>query len=146
MSLPAFDLKVVTPDGPVWEGKAVSVVVPGLDGYFGVWKGHMPLISALDVGSLMVRRPDERQITYIAVDGGFVEVNRDSVTVLAESAAMATDIDLTRTGAAEQRVREELNGFFPDSISREQAENELKAALNRKRTAELARTKPTELF
>jgi F-type H+-transporting ATPase subunit epsilon len=146
MSLPSFDLKVVTPDGPVWEGKAVSVVVPGMDGYFGVWKGHMPLISALEVGSLMVRRPDERHITYIAVDGGFVEVNRESVTVLAESAAIATDIDLTRTGALEQKAREELNGFFPDSVSREQADNELKVALNRKRTAELASRKPTEMF
>ena len=140
-----YNLKVVTPDGPVWEGAAVSTVIPGLDGYFGVWKGHMPLIAGLDIGTVMIKTPGERGIIYIATGGGFVEVNRDSVAVLAETAEVAEQIDLAHAGAAEQRAREEMSQFF-GTVDRELAENALRRALNRKRTAERAKTHPTELF
>jgi F-type H+-transporting ATPase subunit epsilon len=140
-----FNLKVVTPDGPVWEGAAVSVVVPGLDGYFGVWKDHVPLIAGLDIGTVMVKVPGERYILYIAVGGGFVEVNRDSVSILAESAAVADQIDVASAGAEEQAARERLSHYF-STVDRELAENELRMALNLKRTAERAKSHPTELF
>jgi F-type H+-transporting ATPase subunit epsilon len=140
-----FGLNVVTPDGPVWEGRAVSVVIPGLDGYFGVWHGHMPLIAGLDIGTVMIKTPGDRNIIYIATGGGFVEVNRESVSILAETAEAAERIDLVRAGAAEQRAREELSQFF-SSVSREPAENALRRALNRKHTVERARAHPTELF
>src|SRR5438552_3199625 len=107
-----FNLKVVTPDGPVWEGATVSVVIPGLDGYFGVWKGHMPLIAGLDIGTVMVKIPGERYILYVAVGGGFVEVNRESVAILAETASVADQIDVAHAGAVEQAAREKLSKFF----------------------------------
>ena len=140
-----FNLKVVTPEGAVWEGAAVSVVIPGLDGYFGVWKGHMPLIAGLDVGTVMIKVPGDRIIVYIAVGGGFVEVNRESVAILAETAAVAEQIDIAKAGAAEQAAREKLSQYF-GSVDKELAENELRLALNLKHTAERAKAHPTELF
>jgi F-type H+-transporting ATPase subunit epsilon len=139
-----FATKVVTPDGAVWEGRAVSVVVPGLDGYFGVWQGHAPLISAMDIGVVMIKTPADRNIVYISVAGGFVEVNPQGVTVLAESAELAESIDLVRAGAAEQRAREAAGKFF-DHVE-EPADTVLRRALNRKQTAERAKARPTEMF
>lgn len=139
-----FAARVVTPDGAVWDGRAVSVVVPGLDGYFGVWKGHMPLISAMDIGIVMIRPPQERNIVYISVSGGFVEVNPEGVTILAEAAELADSIDLTRAGEAEQRAREAAGKFFSDVD--EPAETVIRRAMNRKQAAERAKARPTEMF
>jgi F-type H+-transporting ATPase subunit epsilon len=139
-----FAVNVVTPDGAVWSGRATSVVVPGIDGYFGVWAGHMPLIAGLDVGALWIKTPSEQVITLVAVNGGFVEVNREGVTILAESAELADSIDITRASKAEERARERLAKVFHDvDVSR--AEVALKKASNRRKVAETARARPTHM-
>jgi F-type H+-transporting ATPase subunit epsilon len=139
-----FAVRVVTPDGEVWSGRATSVVLPGLDGYFGVWKDHMPLIAGLDVGSLMIKTPTEHVVTFMAVSGGFAEVSRDGVTVLAESAELASNIDVIRATQSEERARERLAKMFHDvDVSR--AEVALKKASNRRKVAEMARAHPTSM-
>ena len=91
-----MELKVVTPDGEVWAGQATSVVIPGLDGYFGVWRGHAPLVAGMDIGAVLIKTPEEHVVKFIAVTGGFVEVNQHGVTILAETAELAEDIDVIR--------------------------------------------------
>jgi len=139
-----FAVKVVTPDGEAWSGRATSVVIPGLDGYFGVWKDHMPLIAGMDVGTLWIKTPQEHVLTLLAVDGGFVEVSRDGVTILAESAAIGEDIDVIAATKDEEDARARIAPHFGD-VEVERAEVALKKALNRKRVAELARSKPTQM-
>ena len=139
-----FGVRVVTPDGEVWSGRATSVVIPGLDGYFGVWRGHSPLIAAMDIGGVMIKTPEEHVLTMLAVAGGFVEIDGDGVALLAESAEMATDIDVIRATHAADRARERLSKHFAD-IDVQRAEVALKKALNRKRVAERAKAKPTEM-
>lgn len=139
-----FNMRVVTPDGEVWQGRATSTVIPGLDGYFGVWAGHMPLIAGMGIGSVEIKTPEEHVITLLAVAGGFVQVDKGGVTVLAESAELAGDIDVIRASTAEERAREHLSLEFSD-IDVERARVALEKALNRKRVAERARQKPTEL-
>ena len=139
-----FKLRVVTPDGEVWSGLATSVVIPGLDGYFGVWAGHEPLIAGMSTGSLMIKTPEERVISFIAIAGGFAEVARDGVTILAETAEIAEDIDVIRASKAEERARERLAKHFSD-IDVPRARVALEKALNRKRVAERAKQKPTEI-
>ena len=139
-----FEVKVVTPDGEAWSGRATSVVVPGLDGYFGVWKDHMPLIAAMDVGALWIKTPAEHVLTLLAVDGGFVEVNREGVTILAESAAVGDDIDVIAATREEEQARAQLANHFGD-IEVERAQVALNKALNRKRVAELTKGKPTQM-
>ncbi|MBN2082066.1 ATP synthase F1 subunit epsilon [bacterium] len=139
-----LELKVVTPDGEVWAGQATSVVIPGLDGYFGVWRGHAPLVAGMDIGAVLIKTPEEHVVKFIAVTGGFVEVNQRGVTVLAENAEMAEDIDVIRADKALERARERLSKHFSD-IDVERAQVALTKALNRKRVAERAKEKRTSI-
>jgi F-type H+-transporting ATPase subunit epsilon len=140
-----FGLRVVTPEGEVWSGIAESVVVPGLDGYFGVWKGHSPLIAALDVGAVMIKVPGESAISFVAVTGGFVEVNPEGVTILAESAELGEEIDLVRAQDAEKRARERLEKFFSETDVNRAMES-VRRAIARKHIAERVKQKPTQMF
>ena len=144
MARAEYEVKVVTPEGEVWSGAAVSTVIPGSDGYFGVWSGHAPLIAGMDIGAVMVMDVDS-VIHIIAVSGGFVEVSRDGVTVLAESAELGEGIDTIRVDHALDRARERLSGHFSE-IDLERAEVALRKALNRKRVEQRAKEKPTSLL
>jgi F-type H+-transporting ATPase subunit epsilon len=139
-----FAVKVVTPDGEVWSGRATSVVVPGVDGYFGVWKDHMPMIAGMETGALWIKTPQEHVLTLLAVDGGFVEVARDGVTVLAESAQLGEDIDVVAVNREEEAARARIAQHFGD-VEVELANVALKKALNRRRVSDIAKTKPTQM-
>jgi len=139
-----FMLKIVTPEREVWRGSATSVVIPGLDGYFGVWAGHAPLIAGMDVGAVLIKTPEEHVVQFIAVGGGFVEVTREAVTVLAENAELGGEIDVIRADKALERARERLSKSFAD-IDVERARVALNKALNRKHVAERAKEKRTTM-
>jgi F-type H+-transporting ATPase subunit epsilon len=139
-----FNMRVVTPDGEAWHGRATSVVIPGLDGYLGVWAHHEPLIAGVGVGSLMIKTAEERVVSFLAIAGGFAEVTQDGVTILAEAAEVAEDIDVIRASKVEERARERLSKHFSD-IDITRARVALEKALNRKRVAERAKQKPTEI-
>jgi F-type H+-transporting ATPase subunit epsilon len=139
-----FAVQVVTPDGEVWSGRAVSVIVPGLDGYFGIWAGHSPLVAGMGTGALSIKTPRETVVELIAVSGGFVEVSKEGVTILAESAEGGSSIDLNRASSAETRARERLSGKFAN-VDIERAQVALKRASNRRRVAEMSRSKPTSM-
>lgn len=143
MARAEFDVKVVTPEGEVWAGKSVSAVVPGTDGYFGVWKGHAPLIAGMKVGAVMLMDADS-VIHLVAVGGGFVEVDGEGVTILAESAELADSIDTIRADHAYDRARARLKEHFSE-IDLERAEVALRKALNRKHVANRAKEKPTSM-
>jgi len=99
-------LELATPTRLVVSEAADEVVVPGVDGYFGVLPGHAPLLALVGVGEVMFRQGrDER---YLAVSGGFAEVGPDRVTVLAETAERAEEIDPGRARAAQGRAEERL--------------------------------------
>lgn len=139
-----FAVKVVTPDGEVWSGRAISVIVPGLDGYIGVWAGHAPLVAGMGIGTLSIKTPGEVVVDVIAVSGGFVEVSREGVTVLAEAAEMGDSIDTIRATESETRARERLSGKFAN-IDIERAQVALRKAVSRRRAAELAKSRPTSM-
>jgi F-type H+-transporting ATPase subunit epsilon len=107
MAIPThIDLQIVTPDKLVVREQVDEVEVPGADGYFGVLPGHAPLLSALKVGELWYRKGSER--TYVAIAFGFAEVLPDSVTILAQLAERAEEIDVARAESAKQRAEERL--------------------------------------
>ena len=107
MTLPThIDLQIVTPDKLVVRGQVDELQVPGASGYFGVLPGHAPLLAALTVGELWYRKRSER--TYVAIAFGFAEVLPDSVTILAQLAERADEIDVTRAEAAKKRAEERL--------------------------------------
>lgn len=130
-------LAVVAPDKSVVEEDVASVVLPGSEGYFGVWAGHVPLIAALKAGLLeYVDRVGNRHFVYIG--GGFADVNGAKVTVVADEAQQAREIDLNRAEEALEAARRTLRGDDGD-ISKEDAVLEVERAMNRVRAARAAR-------
>jgi F-type H+-transporting ATPase subunit epsilon len=107
MALPThLDLQIVTPDRLVVRDRVDEVEVPGSEGYFGVLPGHTPLLASLGIGELWYRKGAEK--TYVAIAYGFAEVLPDGVTILAQLAERAEEIDVDRAAAARQRAEERL--------------------------------------
>jgi len=132
-----FFLSVVAPDKAVVEQDVVSATLPGSEGYFGVMAGHVPLIAALKPGLLeYVDRVGTRHYVYLG--GGFADVNGEKVTVLADEAQQAREIDLSRAEEMLEDARKALRG--EDSlVSKESAVEEVEKAMNRVRAARAAR-------
>ncbi len=101
-----LNLEIVTPDQKVLSDDVEYVGIPGIAGQFGVLRNHIPFLSALAIGSLYYRK--EGRNRYIFLSGGFAEVSPDSVSILAESAEKAEDIDITRAQKAKERAEERL--------------------------------------
>ena len=107
MELPkSLSLEVVTPDRGILKEQVDEVVLPGSEGSFGVLPGHAALLATLQVGEMWYRKGQE--IHYLAIAFGFVEVLPDRVTVLAQIAEKAEDIDPARAEAAKVRAEERI--------------------------------------
>ena len=104
----AIELIVVTPERQLLRETVVEVTIPGLDGALGILPGHAPLMTELGHGELIYRQATTSQPVYLAVHRGFAEVLPDRVTVLAETAERAEEIDLTRAEAAKARAERRL--------------------------------------
>jgi F-type H+-transporting ATPase subunit epsilon len=100
-------LEFVTPEKALVHEEVDEVELPGEDGYFGVLPGHAPLLAALKTGQLWYRRGAEKSFAYIG--SGFAEVLPDRVSVLAQSAERAEDIDIARAEAAKRRAEDRLS-------------------------------------
>jgi F-type H+-transporting ATPase subunit epsilon len=108
MALPSqLRLEFVTPAQAIVHEQVDEVQLPGEEGHFGVLPGHAPMLAALSTGAMWYRKGTE--ITYAFVDGGFVEVLPDRVSVLAQVAERAEDIDIERAEAAKRRAEEQLS-------------------------------------
>jgi F-type H+-transporting ATPase subunit epsilon len=131
-----FPLDIVTPEKTVLSESAASVQVPAVSGSMGILAGHAPLLADLGVGECVVRLPGGAEEVF-AIAGGFVEVSRDKVTVLADTAERAGDIDVDRAEAALTRAREMLASV--DSVpatDREEANAAVRRAQARLRVAQ----------
>src|SRR5271167_377853 len=104
----AIELIVVTDERQVIRETVVEVTVSGLNGQLGILPGHAPLISELGIGGLSYRRATSSVPTTLAIIRGFAEVLPDRVTVLAETAERAEEIDLARAEAALARAEKRL--------------------------------------
>ena len=101
-----FQLEIVTPERMVVRDVAEEIQIPGKNGYLGILPGHAPLISELAVGEITYRNGNAT--TRLAVAWGFAEVLPDRVTILAETAERAAEIDIPRAQASKQRAEANL--------------------------------------
>src|SRR5436190_20698100 len=101
-------LEVATPSRLVIAEQVDEVVVPGIDGYFGVLPGHAPLLATLGIGELTYRIGREER--HVAVAGGFAEVRNDKVIILADTAEKPDEIDRARAERAKERAEQRLSG------------------------------------
>lgn len=126
-----FQAQVLTPTGKLFEGEVVGVQVPGEQGSFEVQVNHAPIVSTLQVGEVRVKKPGG-EILRLAVTGGFVEMKENRLSVLAEAAEKAEQIDVERAQIALRQASEELSG---PGTNRSDAEAALRRAKNRLRVA-----------
>ena len=101
-----IQLQIVSVDRSLVNETVDEVVIPGFDGYFGVLPGHTPLLAVLSVGELWYRQGNEKH--YLLIAYGFAEVQPDRVTILAQTAEKADEIDLARAESAKKRAEERL--------------------------------------
>jgi F-type H+-transporting ATPase subunit epsilon len=126
-------LEVVTPDRLVLSTEADVVVCPGVEGQFGVLPGHIPFLSALEIGEMYYRKGG--QIEYLAVSGGFAEVTGEKVTIVAESAEKGREIDLERAKRAQERAEKRLATAKTVEVDWARAEAAMRRSLMRMKVA-----------
>jgi F-type H+-transporting ATPase subunit epsilon len=132
-----FHLSVVAPDKSVVEEEVRSVVAPGSEGYFGVLAGHVPLVFALKPGLLEYRDHAGNQ-HFVYIGGGFAEVQPEKVTVLADEAQLARDIDISEAERSLDAARRALRGEESTTKS-DDAVLVIERAMSRIRAARSAR-------
>jgi F-type H+-transporting ATPase subunit epsilon len=130
-----FPLELVTPERLLFSEEVQAVRAPGIEGSFGVLAGHAPLLTQLTVGLIKITLAGGGE-EYIATSGGFMQVSREKVIILADSAQLSSEINVERERAEAARMRQALE--VPDSsIDAEKLRDDLQAALNRIQVAQM---------
>lgn len=101
-----FELKIIEPDGMFYEGQASFLEFASVMGEMGVYANHIPLTTILAPG--VVKIHNDGQVKKAAVMGGFIEIQKDRITVMAENAEWPDEIDVERAKAAKKRAEERL--------------------------------------
>jgi F-type H+-transporting ATPase subunit epsilon len=129
-----LQLEIVTPERLAYSDTVDSVVLPGAEGEMGVLPHHAPLLATLGVGELRIRKGGEEE--FFAIAGGFVQVRPDKVVVMAETADMASEIDVEKAEAARREAEKALESGYVEGADLSAARASLQQALLRLRVAE----------
>lgn len=129
----SFHLEIRTPEKLIYEGDVTSVQAPGVEGNFQILAGHIPFLTALDVGEIRIRESSDTP-QLMATTGGVFEVLRTGVTALVETAEWASEIDVSRAEQARDRAQAQLAANTAD-LNRPRAEAALARAKNRIKVA-----------
>ena len=127
-----MDVKIIIPDGMFFEGEGEFVEFTSVEGEMGVYENHIPLTTILEPCVLKIHHKGE--VRKEAVMGGFVEIQRDRITILAEDANRPEEIDVERAKAARERAKRRLETRSAD-VDVVRAEASLKRAIARIRAA-----------
>jgi F-type H+-transporting ATPase subunit epsilon len=123
-------IEIVTPERKLVSDTATEITIPGRNGFLGILPGHAPLISELAVGEISYRTPDGHS-RHLSCAWGFVEVLPDKVTILAEIAERAEDIDIERAKAARARAETALKSSQGTTEEEERLHADLQRATTR---------------
>ena len=135
-------LDIVTAERQVYSEEVDLVVAPGVDGEMAILPGHAPLMTTLQPGELLIRRDGEE--TALMITGGFLEVRPERVTVLADAAERAEEIDAERAEEARRRAQERL-GEKLGATDLARAEAALRRSLVRLRVIQKRRRRRPEV-
>ena len=130
-----FKLKILTPEGVVYDGMAESVIVRTTVGDKGILAKHEPYVAALTIGQAKIRLNGAVRIG--AVSSGIVEVTKELTTILAQSFEWSDEIDVDRAEKAKALAEERMEQYKDDQRSLDIAEYKLKRAINRINTANI---------
>ncbi len=123
-----FQVKIITPDRVFYTGEAEMIEFNTSSGQIGVYKKHIPLTTVLEPGAVIIHEDGGEKVA--AVHAGFAEVLPEQVTLLAETAEWAEEIDVKRAEAAKKRAEERLQAKAAD-VDLARAEFALRRALTR---------------
>ena len=128
-----IEVSIVTPDGPVYEAEVEMVSTKAVSGELGILPGHVPMVAPLAIGAVRLKKGDTTDL--VAVSGGFLEIRPEKVTILAQAAERADEIDLDRAIRAKRRAEERLKEKENQNIDYKRAQIALQRALNRIKVA-----------
>lgn len=134
-----MQVEVVTAERELYAGEADEVIAPGTEGELGILPRHAALLTTLKVGELVVKLGGAEEPFFVS--GGFLEVSNNSVTVLAETAEHAEEIDEARAEEARRRAQELLAQAQSDT-ERAELLGALERAMARIHVAEITRRRP----
>jgi F-type H+-transporting ATPase subunit epsilon len=129
-----LQLEIVTPERLAYSDTVDSVVLPGSEGELGVLPHHAPLVTMLGIGELRIRKGGTEE--SFAIVGGFLQVRPDKVVVMAETADMASEIDLETAQQARKEAEQALESGYHEGADLAAARAALQQALLRIRVAE----------
>nr|YP_009510855.1 ATP synthase CF1 subunit epsilon [Gracilaria gracilis]AXI96528.1 ATP synthase CF1 subunit epsilon [Gracilaria gracilis] len=120
-----LNIRVIAPDRTVWDANAEEVILPSSTGQLGILKGHIPLLTAIDIGVMRVRIEKEWQ--PIILLGGFAEVKDNNITILVNGAEQISDIDISTAQENLDKATKMLNEAKNDKDKIEATQNLRKA-------------------
>ncbi len=122
-----LQVELVAVERKIWSGEATMVIARTTEGELGVLPGHAPLLGELAPGGVVRIRPESGEELVVAAHGGFLSVTEKGVSILAETAEIASEIDVER--AREALRRAEAEGDDPDAQAAvRRAQSRLRAA------------------
>ena len=116
----SFTISIVTPEKEAFASDVVSVILPGSEGYLGIWANHAPLVSGVEPGIVALKLNDAGAMKYLSVSSGFVEASNNTVNLMVGSSEDAGEIDVKRAQASLERARERLKSV-EIAVDRERA-------------------------
>jgi len=120
---------VVSAEEAIYSGEAEFVVLPGVVGELGIYPKHTPLLTQIKPGAVRIKVPNQEEETLVFVQGGFLEVQPNVVTVLADTAIRAHDLDEVKALEAKQRAEDAMRSkLSAEEIAKAQAELSAAAA------------------
>ena len=122
-----LQVELVAPDRKIWSGTATMVLARTLDGELGILPGHTPVLGVLQTGAVRIDKTDG-EVLLAVVDGGFLSLANDRISILAEGAELAEEIDVAAAEAELARLRSDRD---PDVEAQRRAEARLQAAEGR---------------
>ena len=138
----AIKVDIVTAEQLVYSEDVDVVIVPGVDGEMAILPSHAPLMTMIKPGELRLKTGVEEIL--MAVTGGFLEVRPDRITILADAAERAEDIDISRAEAAKRRAEERLKGAVTE-VDTARAEASLRRSLIRLQVVQKRKRKRPEI-
>ena len=125
----AFRLKIYAAERPLFDGECESLIVPTVEGLYGVMARHSDLVALLTEGELRYREPGKKDFECLAVTRGLMTVEKGEATVITEAAERAKEIDFPRAMKQYQNAKEGLK--TDDKVAGQLAQMKLSRALNR---------------
>jgi F-type H+-transporting ATPase subunit epsilon len=122
-------VNVVTPDGPVYESDVEMISTKAQSGELGILPGHIAMVAPLQIGIVRLKKGGNTDL--VAVTGGLLEVRPEAVTILAQAAETAEDIDVNRALKAKERAEARIQEEKQGNIDFKRAELALQRAVNR---------------